>query len=94
MPFPPHPDRRLAAIARPGTAAFDDQRRLLLELLVDPPGEGDAIADLAVVLDRPAGPIAAAATALAAAGLAERIGERVRATPTALAFEALWPVRL
>ena len=94
MPPPPRPHRRLAAIARPGTAAFDDQRRLLLELLVDPPREGDAIADLAAALDRPAGPIAAAAAALSAAGLAQRDGDRVRATPTALAFEALWPVRL
>ena len=88
------PDRRLAAIASPGTAAFDDQRRLLLELLVDPPPDGDAMADLALVLDRPAAAVAAAADALARAGLAARAGDRVRATPAALAFEALWPVRL
>jgi hypothetical protein len=88
------PDRRLAAIASPGTAAFDDQRMLLLELLVDPPRDGDAIADLALVLDRPAGAVAAAAEALVQAGLAARAGDRVRATPPALAFEALWPVCL
>jgi hypothetical protein len=87
-------DRRPAALAPPRTSAFDDQRRLLLELLVDPPPDGDAIADLAAALDRPAGSIAAAAAALAGAGLADCERDRVRATPAALAFEALWPVRL
>jgi predicted transcriptional regulator len=94
MPSPFRPDRHLAAIAPPGTAAFDDQRLLLLELLVDPPPDGDAIADLAVVLDRPVDAVVTAAAALARAGLAESAGERVRASPTALAFEALWPVCL
>jgi predicted transcriptional regulator len=94
MPLRPRPDRRLPALASPGTAAFDDQRLLLLELLVDPPPDGDAIADLARVLDRPPEAVAAAAAALARAGLAERVGGRVRATPTALAFDALWPVCL
>jgi predicted transcriptional regulator len=94
MPSPSRPDSRLAAIASPGTAAFDDQRLLLLELLVDPPADGDAIAELAVVLDRPADAVAAASAALARAGLAESAGDRVRASPAALAFEALWPVCL
>jgi len=94
MTLPPRPDRRLAAIASPGTAAYDDQRLVLLELLVDPPPEGDAVADLAVVLDRPPAAVSAAVAALGLAGLAERLEERVRATPTALAFDALWPVCL
>jgi predicted transcriptional regulator len=90
----PRPGRCSPALASPGTSAFDDQRLLLLELLVDPPSEGDAIADLAQALDRPAGAVAAAATALARAGLAERDGECVRAAPAALAFDLLWPVAL
>jgi hypothetical protein len=94
MTLPPRPDRRLAAIASPGTAAHDDQRLLLLELLVDPPPDGDALVDLAVALDRPEEAIAAAAAALDRAGLAERTEGRVRATPTAVAFDALWPVCL
>jgi len=94
MPHVNPSDRGPAALASAGTQAFDDQRQVLLELLVDPPRDGDAIADLAAALDRPAGAIAAAAAGLAAAGLAERHGDRVRATPPALAFESLWPVRL
>jgi hypothetical protein len=90
----PRPDRRPAPLASPGTAAFDDQRLLLLELLVDPPPDGDPIAGLARALDRTAGAVEAAAAALAAAGLAERDGERVRATAAALGFDLLWPVRL
>ena len=44
MSPPIRPDRHVEALARPGTQAFDDQRLLLLELLVDPPAEGDTIA--------------------------------------------------
>jgi predicted transcriptional regulator len=94
MTLPPRPDCRLAAIASPGTAAHDDQRLLLLELLVDPPPEGDALVDLAAALERPVEAVAAAAEALERAGLAERREGRVRAMPTALAFDALWPVCL
>ena len=94
MSLPFRPARRPAAIASPGTAAFADQRLLLLELLVDPPEEGDAIADLAAVLGRPERAVVAAAAVLARVGLAERRGGLIRASPTALAFEALWPVCL
>ncbi|HTE63795.1 MAG TPA: hypothetical protein VK631_25790 [Solirubrobacteraceae bacterium] len=94
MSLPSRPDPRLAAIASPGTAAHDDQRLLLLEILVDPPTDGDALADLAAVLGRPPDAVSAAAAALERAGLAERRDDRVRASPTALAFEALWPVCL
>jgi hypothetical protein len=94
MMLPHRPGRRPAAIASPGTAAYDDQRLLLLELLVDPPPEGDAMPDLAAVLERPAGAIAAALAALTRAGLAESRDDRVRASPTALAFDALWPICL
>jgi predicted transcriptional regulator len=94
MTLPPRPDRPLAAIASPGTAAYDDQRLLLLEILVDPPADGDALADLAAVLDRPPPAVSAAAAALERAGLAQCGDDRVRASPTALAFEALWPICL
>ena len=94
MSLPIRPDRHVEALAPPGTQAFDDQRLLLLELLVDPPAGGDAIADLAAALARPAAAISTAAAALARGGLAERRGERVLASATARAFDALWPVCL
>jgi DNA-binding IclR family transcriptional regulator len=92
LPFRSHPRPR--ALAPPGTAAFDDQRLLLLELLVDPPPEGDAVAELAAALGRPERSVVAAASVLARVGLAERRGRRIRASPSALAFDALWPVCL
>ena len=94
MSLPSRPDRRLAAIACPGTAAYDDQRLLLLEILVDPPAGGDVLSDLGAVLDRSPGAMEAAAAALERAGLAERRAGRVHASPAALAFDALWPVCL
>ena len=92
--LPIRPDRHAGALAPQGTQAFEDQRLLLLELLVDAPPEGDAIADLALTLGRPAAAVTTAAAALARAGLAERRGERVRASETARRFDALWPVCL
>jgi predicted transcriptional regulator len=94
MSPPRRPGRHVDALAPPGTEAFDDQRLLLLELLVDPPAEGDTIAELATALGRPAAAISTAAAALARAGLAERHDDRVRASETARAFDALWPVCL
>jgi hypothetical protein len=94
VPLPIRPDRRVEGLAPPESEAFDDQRLLLLELLVDPPAEGDEIAKLAAALGRPATAISAAAAALARAGLAEYHDERVRTTETARAFDALWPVCL
>jgi hypothetical protein len=91
---PIRPDRHADALAPQGTQAFEDQRLLLLELLVDPPEEGDAIPDLALTLGRPAAAVATAAAALARAGLAERRDERVCASETARAFDMLWPVCL
>jgi hypothetical protein len=46
------------------------------------------------VLGRPERAVVAAAAVLARVGLAERRGGLIRASPTALAFEALWPVCL
>jgi DNA-binding MarR family transcriptional regulator len=65
---------------------------LLLELVVDPPREGDRISDLASRLQLSPSMITTAAEVLAEAGLAKMDGDVVRASPTALRFEALWPI--
>lgn len=83
----------LGRIATPGTPAYDAQRRLLLELIVDPPSGGDHVADLSQRLQIPVAAIEAAAATLQNVGLAWRIGRRLAASPPALAFEALWTVR-
>jgi len=81
-------------IAAPGSPAFDDQRRLLLELVVDPPSHGEPVAELARRLGRPRTAIRTAARALDRAGLLHRERGTLRASPSALAFEALWPAAL
>ena len=91
MPPPPGPEPH--ALALPGTRPFEDQRRLLLELVVDPPPHGDRVEELATALGSSAAAVGKAAAALAGAGLAERHGDRVRASLAALAFEALLPAR-
>jgi hypothetical protein len=94
MSLPVRSDHHAGALASPGTVEFDDQRLLLLELLVDPPAEGDAITKLATVLGRSAAQISTAAAALTDAGLAECRDGYVRASGTARAFDALWPICL
>jgi hypothetical protein len=86
----PRPD----AVARPGTPEFEHQRRLLLELAVAPPLEGDRLADLARVLELTRPALEAAAEALVRAGLAERRGARLFASTATRAVEALWPLAL
>ncbi len=68
------------------------QQLLLLELVVDPPPEGDLFSALASRLDMSPETVAAAACALSCDGLAVIDGTVVRASPAALRFEALWPV--
>ena len=82
------------AVAAPDTPEFEHQRRLLLELAVAPPAEGDRPADLARVLGLAGPALAAAADALVRAGLAERRADRLFASPATLAIEALWPLAL
>lgn len=82
------------AIAPPGTAAYDDQRLLMLELLVDPPAGGDRLDALTARLERSAPALRDAARALAGAGLATVHRGRIAATPAAIALDALWPVAL
>jgi hypothetical protein len=81
-------------VARAGTPQFEAQRVLLLEILVDPPAEGDALAELATTLAIDDHELRAAAAALEDAGLARLQGDRVHASATARAFDALWPVAL
>jgi hypothetical protein len=70
------------------------QQLLLLELVVDPPVEGDRIPHLASRLNVTAATLTMAAAALQDAGLAVIDGEVVRASPAALRFEALLPACL
>jgi DNA-binding MarR family transcriptional regulator len=83
-----------AGVARPGSTEFEHQRRLLLELAVDPPPLGDGVAELADTLDVGPAQIEAAAAGLERAGLLERRGGRLFASPTTRAIELLWPFAL
>jgi hypothetical protein len=69
------------------------QRWVLLELVTAPPVDGDKIDGLAYGLDELRPDVEAAVRALVDVGLAERDGDSVRATPAALRFDALWPVK-
>jgi biotin operon repressor len=81
-----------AAVARADTPQHEHQRRLVLELAVDPPAEGDHPSDLARTLGFSRAAIDAAADGLVAAGLAERRDGRLFATVATRALDALWPI--
>ena len=85
---------RNGAPSEPGTLAFQAQREVLLEIVVTPPLFGDSLDYLARSLPVPPHAIAPAVTSLEAVGLVRRRGHVVFATPAALRFEHLWPVRL
>jgi hypothetical protein len=85
---------RPEGVARPGTAEFDHQRRLLLELAIDPPTGGDGVSELASTLELTAAEVELAAAGLERAGLLVRRAGRLFAAPTVLAVEALWPLGL
>jgi hypothetical protein len=87
-------ERRAAHVADPGTPEHLHQRRLLLELAVAPPAEGDDPRDLARALGVPRAAVEAAGDALVAAGLAERRAGRLFASPATIALDALWPIAL
>ena len=89
-----HPNPAAPADApSPGSLEHRVQRWVLLELVTAPPAEGDEISKLAWGLKELVADVEAAVDALVAAGLAVRDGDRVRPTPAALRFDALWPVR-
>ena len=83
-----------AGVARPGTRAHEHQRRLVLELAVEPPEGGYDPGDLARTLGLPPRALEAAAAALIAAGLAERRQGRLFPSAATRALEALWPLAL
>jgi hypothetical protein len=85
---------RPEGVARPGTAEFDHQRRLLLELAVDPPEGGESVPELATTLGLEDAEVEAAAAGLERAGLLIRRAGRLLAAPAVLAVEALWPLGL
>lgn len=78
----------------PGTATYETQRLVLLELVVDAPPNGDPIERIGRVLDRSSTDIEVAIRALALVGLATQRDGQAFATPAARYFEHLWPVRL
>lgn len=89
-----HRNDRPAAVARPGTQAHENQRRLVLELTVEPPPDGDRPADLARALELSTDALEAAAEVLIAAGLAERRGGRLFASAATRALDVLWPLAM
>jgi hypothetical protein len=82
------------AAPRPGSTAHRVQRAVLLELVTSPPPEGDDIGKIASSLDELRSDVEAAVGELIDSGLATRHVDTVRATPAALRFEALWPIRM
>jgi hypothetical protein len=69
------------------------QRWLLLELVSYPPAEGDELDSLTRTLKEERAHVERAVDELVSDGLAERHGDRVRASTAAWRFDALWPVR-
>jgi len=88
----PNPAPPVDAPARDSTE-YRVQRWVLLELVTSPPADGDDIDRLAFAIDELRTDVEDAVKGLVNAGLAERDGQRVRATSAALRFDALWPVR-
>ena len=89
-------DHRTAAdhddvVRPPAGHAEQVQRRLLLELVTDPPVHGDTIDDLAAILGQSCDDIGTAIAALGVCGLAERHDRTVRASKAARRFDELWP---
>ena len=80
---------RTAAAPPPGSSAFRVQRAVMLELLVDPPAAGDRIADLPQRLGSSHADVAAAVSALVAAGAAETSAGFISASPPAFYVAAL-----
>jgi hypothetical protein len=81
-------------VARPGSLEFEHQRRILLELAVDPPPTGSPVAALAALLDLSAPEYDGAHRGLRVPGGDVHRRGRLRATRPVLAVEALWPLGL
>ena len=87
-------DQRSAGVAPAGTPAHEHQRRLILELAVEPPPDGDRVEDLAKTLDLTPVALKAAADALIAVGLCERRDGRLFPSSATRAMDARWPLAL
>ena len=78
----------------PYSVEYHAQKIVLLELVVDPPDDGDRLAELIERLGLPPDSVEPAVFALEVIGLAERDVDVVRASLPARYFEYLWPVLL
>jgi hypothetical protein len=88
------PIDRTHAAGRPLGHRHQLKRWLLLELVSYPPAAGDDLDYLTRTLKEQRAHIELAVDDLVADGLAERDGDRVRASTAAWRFDALWPVRV
>jgi hypothetical protein len=79
--------------ASPPSHRHQLKRWLLLELVSYPPADGDGLEYLTRTLGEDLADVQAAVDELVGDGLAEREGDRVRASAAAWRFDALWPVR-
>lgn len=86
----PNPGQRPAGRPSPDEV----ERRLLLELVVDPPPEGDRLSVLAGRLGAEPEQLRAAAVGLERTGLAVLDDDLVRASQAARRFDELWPICL
>ena len=78
----------------PYSLEYHAQKIVLLELVVDPPDDGDRLAELIERLGLPPDSVEPAVSALEVIGLVAREDDVVRATRAARYFEYLWPVLL
>jgi hypothetical protein len=78
----------------PYSLEYRAQKIVLLELVVDPPDDGDRLSELIERLGLPPEAVEPAVLALEVIGLAERDVDVVRASVPARYFEYLWPVLL
>jgi pyrroloquinoline quinone (PQQ) biosynthesis protein C len=79
--------------ASPPSHRHQLKRWLLLELVSYPPAGGDDLEYLTRTLEEDPAHVQAAVEELVSDGLAERDGDRVRASAAAWRFDALWPAR-
>jgi hypothetical protein len=84
-PLPP-------GVGEGNTTAFDHQRRLVQEVAICAPAEGDDVRELAARLYLSEAQIEAAAAVLESVGLVERRDVRLFATPALVTIEHLWPL--
>jgi hypothetical protein len=83
-----------AGVAHRDTPEFEHQRRLVLELVVAPPPNGDELDALARQLEISSEQLERAAAVLERAGLCVRRESRLFASDQLQAVEYLWPIAL